>query len=98
MDWGLAVGACSALVALLAFIRTSRRDNKRDAIEQTQGYSEMRGDVKYIRDSIDDLKVDQKVMQKEMSALNLKVVQIEAAANRANERIDEHLKHEHKEG
>ena len=52
----------------------------------------MLSDIKYIRTSVDDIKVDNRVLKADIGALQTKVAKIEQSVESAHTRIDDFLK------
>ena len=72
----------------LTFRRNERKDTSADATERAT----LTADVKYIRSSIDDIKLDNKAIQKDVGELSKKIVEVEASAKIAHKRIDDMMK------
>ena len=81
----LAVAVCALIFTALSFRRTSNQDTAETATQRAT----MTADIKYIRSSIDEIKVENKVIQKDVSELKTKVVEIEASAKSAHKRLDD---------
>ena len=83
------VSICIALGALmftaLSFRRTQNQDTSADASERAT----MTADIRYIRSSIDDIKVDNRVIKEDVSALQAKVARVEKSVEAAHQRIDD---------
>lgn len=83
------VSICIALGALmftaLSFRRTQNQDTSADASERAT----MTADIRYIRSSIDDIKVDNRVIKEDVSALQAKVARVEQSVEAAHQRIDD---------
>ena len=86
------VSICIALGALmftaLSFRRTQHQDTSADATERAT----MTADIRYIRTSIDDIKVDNRVIKEDVSALQAKVARCEQSVEAAHQRIDDFMK------
>ena len=65
--------------------RTANKDNSETATERAT----MTADIKYIRDSVDDIKVDNRVIKADVGALQTKVAVIEQSVESAHRRIDD---------
>ena len=81
----LGVAVCALLFTALSFRRTQFRDNGETATQRAM----MTADIKYIRNSIDEIKVENKVIQKDVSDLKTKVVEIEQSTKSAHRRLDD---------
>ncbi len=84
----LGVAVCALLFTALSFRRTQFRDNGETAAQRAM----MTADIKYIRNSIDEIKVENKVIQKDVSDLKTKVVEIEQSTKSAHRRLDDMIR------
>ena len=69
-------------------MRTQNKDKKENEREQ----STMLADIKYIRTSVDDIRVDNRVIKADIGALQTKVAKIEQSVESAHTRIDDFMK------
>ena len=76
------------MFTVMSFSRSKHHDTSVDASERAT----LSADVRYIRTSIDEMKVDNKAIQKDVSDLTVKVAQIDASAKQAHKRIDDIMK------
>lgn len=83
------VAVCVPCVALLFTILTYGRNAKRETEQAAAGRATMTADISYIRNSIDEIKLDNKVVQKDVSEMKAKLVEVEASAKSAHKRIDD---------
>ena len=81
----LVIAACALLFTALSFKRTQNQDTSATAAERAT----MTADIRYIRSSIDDIKLDNKAIQKDVSELKTKIVEIEASTKSAHKRLDD---------
>ena len=81
----LAVAICALVFTALSFRRTQNRDTSESATERAT----MTADIRYIRSSIDDIKLDNKSIQKDISELKTKVVEIDQSTKSAHKRLDD---------
>lgn len=81
----LAVALCALLFTAMSFRRTQNKDTSADATERAT----MSADLRYIRQSIDEIKLENKSIQKDIEDLKTKVVVIEQSTKRAHERLDD---------
>lgn len=72
----------------LSFRRTENHDTSAAATERAT----LSADVRYIRSSIDEIKIENRSIQKDVSDLTKKVVEIEASTKSAHRRIDDIMK------
>lgn len=84
----LVIAGAALLFTALSFRRTSNRDTSETATERAT----MTADIRYIRSSIDDIKLDNKAIQKDVVELKTKVVEIEQSTKSAHRRIDDMMK------
>lgn len=80
--------ALSCIMAIVAII-TLARNSKKDTEKESEQRASMTADMKYIRSSIDEIKVDNRVIQKDVGDLKIKVVEIEQGMKSAHKRIDD---------
>jgi peptidoglycan hydrolase CwlO-like protein len=80
--------ALSCIMAIVAII-TLARNSKKDTEKESEQRASMTADMKYIRSSIDEIKVDNRVIQKDVGDLKVKVVEIEQGMKSAHKRIDD---------
>ena len=81
----LVVAVCALLFTALSFRRTQNQDTSASAAERAT----MTADVRYIRTSIDEIKLENRAIQKDVGELKTKLVEVEASANSAHRRIDD---------
>lgn len=84
----LVISFSALLFTALSFRRTSNQDTTATATERAT----MTADIRYIRSSIDDIKLDNKAIQKDIGELKTKVVEIDQSAKSAHKRIDDLMK------
>ena len=78
-----------AFGALLFNAMSFRRTSNKDTSESASARATMSADIKYIRDSIDDIKVDNRVIKEDIGALQTKVARVEQSVENAHKRIDD---------
>ena len=83
--------ALSCIMAIVAII-TLARNSKKDTEKESEQRASMTADMKYIRSSIDEIKVDNRVIQKDVGDLKIKVVEIEQGVKSAHKRLDDYIK------
>ena len=74
--------ACIAIITLA-------RNGKKDTADEAQQLATMTSDIKFIRSSIDDIKVENRVIQKDVGDLKIRVVEIEQGVKSAHKRLDD---------
>ena len=83
------VAICVPVIALvftaITFSRNAKKETQSDASERAT----MSADIKYIRTSIDDIKVDNRVIKSDISDLQTKVARVEQSVENAHKRIDD---------
>ena len=84
----LVIAVCALLFTALSYKRTQSQDTTASATERAT----MTADVRYIRTSIDEIKLENRAIQKDVGDLKTKLVEIEASANSAHKRIDDLMK------
>lgn len=80
------------LIALLFTALGYRRTEKNDTSVAATERATLSADVRYIRSSIDEIKIENRAIQKDVSDLTKKVVEIEASTKSAHQRIDDIVK------
>jgi peptidoglycan hydrolase CwlO-like protein len=81
----LVLSFCALLFTALSFRRTQNQDTTASATERAT----MTADVKYIRQSIDEIKLDNRAIKKDLDDLKTKVATVDASAKSAHKRIDD---------
>ena len=83
------ISMCIALAALLftalSFRRTSNQDTSATAAERAT----MNANIQYIRQSIDDIKLENRAIQTDISEMKTKIVEIEQSTKSAHKRLDD---------
>lgn len=74
-----------AIIAIITLANNSKKDTQKEAEERAA----MRSDMKYIRSSVDEIRLDNKSIQKDVADLKVKVVEIEQGMKSAHKRIDD---------
>lgn len=77
------------LIALIFTALTFKRNAEKDTSETAAERATMTADIRYIRSSIDDIKLDNKSIQQDVGDLKTKVVEIEASVKSAHKRLDD---------
>lgn len=75
-------------VMMVIAIVTLLRAGKKDTTETAEERASMTADIKYIRGSIDEMKIDNKVMQRDIGDMKIKMTEIEQSVKHAHQRID----------
>ena len=81
----IALSCVMAIIAIVTLARNGKKDTRTDAAEQAT----MSADIKYIRTSIDDIKVDNRVIKADIGELQTKVARVEQSVEAAHQRIDD---------
>ena len=80
--------ALSCVMAIIAII-TLAKNSKKDTEKEAEARASMNADRKYIRSSVDENKVENRVIQKDVGDLKIKVTEIEQSAKSAHKRLDD---------
>lgn len=80
------------LLALCFTALTFRRNAHQDTSAEARERATLSANVQYIRSSIDEMKIENKSIQRDVSEISKKVVEIEASAKSAHKRIDDLMK------
>ena len=78
------VPVLALVFTVLSFRRTENHDTSAAATERAT----LTADVRYIRSSIDDIKLEYKTIQRDLGDLSKKLVEVEASAKSAHKRLD----------
>ena len=81
----IAVPVIALIFTVLAFSRNRKHDTEDNASQRAT----MSADIKYIRDSVDDIKVDNRVIKADIGDLQMKVAKVEQSVESAHQRIDD---------
>ena len=81
----IALSCVMAIIAIITLAKNSKKDNEKEAEQRAA----MTSDMKYIRSSVDEIKVDNRVIQKDVGELKVKIVEIEQSAKSAHKRLDD---------
>jgi uncharacterized protein YlxW (UPF0749 family) len=81
----IVIAFCALLFTALSFRRTQNQDTSASATERAT----MTADVRYIRQSIDEIKLENRAIQKDVTDLKTKVVEVEASVKSAHKRLDD---------
>ena len=86
------VAICVPLIALIFTALTFKRNEDKDTGATAAERATMNANISYIRTSIDEIKLDNKSIQKDVSELTKKVVEVEASTKSAHKRLDDLMK------
>ena len=78
----------SCVMAIVAII-TLAKNTKKDSDKEIEQRATMTADLKYIRDGLDTIKVDNRTIQRDVGDLKVKVIEIEAGVKSAHKRLDD---------
>ena len=81
----IALSCVMAIVAIITLARNGKKDTQDDTIQKAT----MTADLKYIRDGIDEMKVDNRVIKADIGDLQTKVARVEQSVASAHQRIDD---------
>ena len=81
----LVLAFCALLFTALSFRRTQNQDTTASATERAT----MTANIQYIRQSIDEIKLDNRTIKTDLDELKTKVATIDASAKSAHKRIDD---------
>ena len=88
----IGLSCLTALAAIITLARNGKKDTAAEAIQRAK----MTADIEYIRTSIDDIKLENKSIQRDLTDLKAKVVEIDQSTKSAHKRLDD-LRKEHEE-
>ena len=78
----------SCVMAIIAIVNLAK-GNKKDTQEEAAARAALSADMKYIRNSVDEIRIDNKTIQKDVGDLKIKVVEIEQSVKAAHQRLDD---------
>ena len=81
----LVIAACALLFTAFGFRRTQNQDTSATAAERAT----MTANIQYIRQAIDEIKLDNRTIKTDLDELKAKVVAVDASAKSAHRRIDD---------
>ena len=93
ITWERVVTAIACLASLTAIIKAAadaRKAGKKEIEDKATEQAEMRSNMKYVRDGIDEIKETQATQVKESRELCERVTRVEGKADEALRRIEEH--------
>lgn len=86
------VAICVPLIALIFTALTFKKNADKETGASAAERATMNANISYIRTSIDEIKLDNKAIQKDVSELSKKVIEIESSVKAAHTRIDDLMK------
>jgi len=81
----LGVAVAALLFTAFSFKRNATHDTESAASERAT----LNANVSYIRNAIDDIKLDNKAIKKDIDALRVQVVRVEQSVQSAHKRLDD---------
>ena len=88
-DWlPIGISLMALIFTAVTFIRASHRETGEQAMERAT----MIADLRYIRQAIEDMKVESKVLKEDMRTMDLRLTSVEASTASAHKRMDEMIK------
>ena len=78
-----------ALAALIFTGLSFRRNANNDNAQHTTEQATMSADIRYIRSSIDEIKLENRAMKKDLDDIKVKVIAVEQSVESAHKRIDD---------
>lgn len=84
----LGVAVCALIFTALSFRRNQYHDNSVTASERAT----MSADIRYIRGSIDEIKLENRAIQRDIMELKAKIAEIEQSTKSAHKRLDDFMK------
>ena len=92
MSFETIVAICVPLIALIFTALTFKKNADKETGASAAERATMNANISYIRTSIDEIKLDNKAIQKDVSELSKKVIEIESSVKAAHTRIDDLMK------
>ena len=81
----LCIAACALLFSALSYKRNATNDSS-DIVTQR---ATITADIRYIRQSIDEIKLENRAIRSDLDELKAKLVEVEASAKSAHKRLDD---------
>jgi len=81
----ICIAAAAVIISLMSFRRNETHDTEADATERAT----MNANILYIRNAIDDIKLEYRAIKKDIDALKTQVVRIEQSVQSAHQRLDD---------
>lgn len=82
------VATFGAIVGYQTFQFKKMNNTKKDTKADAENDAEMRSELKYIRTGVDDIKIDLKANEKQISAQGERLTRVEESTKQAHKRID----------
>ena len=93
-DWlPIAVSLTALMFTAVSFVKASRKDTGTQAMERAT----MIADLRYIREAVEDMKVDSKILREDIRTMDLRLTAVEASTSSAHKRLDDVVKQIRKE-
>lgn len=83
----LCIAACALLFSALSYRRNSNNDSA-DIITQR---ATLTADIRYIRQSIDEIKLENRAIRTDLDEVKSKLVEVEASTKSAHKRLDDFM-------
>jgi len=81
----IALSCVMAIVAIVTLAKNTKKDTAADAVQRAS----MTADLKYIRSSVDDIKLENRSMQRDVGELKIRVTEIDQSVKSAHKRLDD---------
>ena len=81
----LCIAACALLFSALSYKRNANNDSA-DVVTQR---ATITADIRYIRSSIDEIKLENRAIRSDLDELKSKLVEVEASTKSAHKRLDD---------
>jgi len=81
----ICIAAAAVIISLLGFTRNKTHDTEADATERAT----MNANILYIRNAVDDIKLEFRAIKREVDALKTQVVRLEQSVQSAHQRLDD---------
>ena len=81
----LCIAACAMLFSALSY----RRNTTNDSADIVTQRATITADIRYIRQSIDEIKLENRAIRSDLDELKTKLVEVEASTKSAHRRLDD---------
>ena len=81
----IAVSVCMFVIAVMTFRRNANADTSANATERAT----LSADVRYIRTSVDEIKLENRNIRNDLDDVKVKVAEIDSSVRSAHKRLDD---------
>ena len=82
------ISCLAALVAIIAFVQNNKKDINKTASHNAETTTLLRSDIQYVKNGLDEMRVDLREIMRAQSELKEKVVRFEERFTSLEQRVD----------